>query len=326
MKTRKFIAIWIALMLITLCGCSSATNIDTGSTNDDTYSNYSFWEQENQLRLVTDFSYEEVEGDKLDGISGIGDIEITENDQKHINELKNGIIEFFKEFYSLDLSQQLSKQKIKIYSSNLEESTTMGYVDDDYPNILNLNELIFTDYVGLFENTYVHESLHQLGIRNIDSDQMLIEGLTDAYTDLILTHMGKKSVSTPLYFESRTLAYQLISVDKELPHLFFETKGFSLANRIDEKLKDVERIHHKVKSPGKYLAKLSTVLYSNNIGIMESRTDPYFYAYDAQEIVRAYCQAFNPSHEQIDYIRHHYLIDGYEELEFVKDGDNYSVK
>lgn len=321
MKTR-IIAIFTTVVLIitVLCGCSAT--IDTGSTNDRNYKNYKFWEQENQLRLVTNFTVKDTfEDDFQDEISEIGEKELTEKEKQHIKKLQSGIIKFFKEFYNIDLTEKLSHQEIRIFNSQQTENMTMGYVSDKEPNILNLNELIFenNDYSNLFSNTYIHETLHQLGIRDMDADSMLIEGIADAYADIILTYIGEWSYTTDVYFEARTLAYQIISVDEELPHLFLETDNFSLSDRINERLKNVPQKHVKVKNPGNQLVRILSILYSNNLGMLVCNTDPYYYAYDAQEIVRAYCQTFNPNHERINYIRSHYLLGDYEELEILKD-------
>lgn len=319
MKTR-IIAIWIiiALMLSAICGCTAT--IDTGTTNDKHYKNYHFWEQDNQLRLVTHFSVSsEIEDNFQNEISGVGEKELTEKEMKRIKKLQVGIIKFFQKYYGINLEEKISHQKIRIFDSQQSGSMTMGYVYDKEPDVLNLNSLLFGEYSDLFSNTYIHETLHQLGLRNADKDGMLVEGLADAYTDIILTEMGKRSYTTESYFEARTLAYQLIAVDEELPHLFFEKDNFSLSERITERLRDVPKVHRKVKKPGEELVNILQLLFSNNQGMLVCNTDPYFYAYDAQDLVRSYCQTFNPSHEKIDYIRSHYLIDDYESLEFEKD-------
>ena len=298
---------------------------DTGITNYLQYSNYDFWNKNNELGLVTNYSITSIDN-KEENFTKLGKKKLPKKYRKSVEILKEGIKSFFIDFYGIDLSSKLEEQDIKIYSSDIDEvGTVMGYVVADYPNTLNLNNLIITDeYDYLFNNTYVHETLHQLGIRNTE-DAMLMEGITDAYTDLILGYINEKSYTTDLYFEARTLAYQIIRVDDELPHLFFETENFSLSERISQKLSDVKCTLEKETNPGNKLVDILDLLYTYNMGYIASNTDPYYYAYDAQDIVRAYYQTFEPLEGDIDYIRSHYLVEEYESISFKKDGNGYSM-
>ena len=50
----------------------------------------------------------------------------------------------------------------------------------------------------------------------------VVEGIVDAYTDMILIENNIKSKVTGIYFETRQLGYQIIAADKNLPKLFLE--------------------------------------------------------------------------------------------------------
>lgn len=314
MKKNFFALLMVVMMVLTLTGCSTANNrvTDNGYTNPSSFENYDFWEKENELRIDTSFTLHNSISSE-DNFENIPGKKLPAKYEKTVKKLKNGIIKFFAENYSIDVSEKLNKQIVKVFKTDINiNSTTMGYVDSNNPNILNLNELILTEeYSYLFNNTYVHESLHQLGIKNVE-EKMLMEGITDAFTDLILCYLGEKSFPTPNYYEARQLAYQIIKVDKEFPKLYFENENFSLSKRITEKLKDVKRTNLECKTPGKNLIGLLSILYSNNLGVLQCNTDPYWYAHDAQAIVYAYCKECNPDQKSIDYIRAHYLVADFE--------------
>ena len=326
MKNLKTYFTLFMVLVLSLSGCSTSSSfIDTGCTFENPYTDYSYWEQDNQLKLITNYSISSL-GDTAPEITEIGTETLSNKDSRTIKKLQEGIISYFSENYDIDLTEKISKQEVKIFSSNLDSGITMGYVDPEHQNILNLNEILFTkEYYHLFENTYVHETLHQLGIINTN-ELLLTEGITDAYTDLIMCYLGKESYPTEYYFEARTLAYQIIAVDKDLPHLYFETDDFSLADRISEKLCLVPQNFVKRDTLGKTLYELLSILFSNNVGVLVSENPPYVYAYDSQEIVRSYCQTFNPSEETIDYIRNHYLLEDFESLIIIQKDSGYYIQ
>lgn len=328
MKTR-ITALLIALFtIITASGCSSnnSKNIDTGSTFNKKYNDYMYWSQTNQLRVVANHTV--IQESTFENKYTQTDIQdVPEKEAKTIEVLKDGIISFFKEFYEIDLTYKITKQEVKVFTSTAHnDSMTMGYVDPEVPNVLNLNQLLFTnEYKPIFENTYIHEALHQLGF--IDKNAVILtEGFTDAFTDMILCYIGRDSYTTSIYFDARTLAYQIICVDRDIPHLYLETENFSITKRISERLSDIEEVFEKNANVGKKLELYVQLLYSDRIGdIISGGDNLFFYAYDAQEIVRSYCQTFEPSNEQIDYIRNHYLLEDFEEINVIPGNGGYYV-
>jgi hypothetical protein len=327
--TKKIFTMAIALFLTTtiLCGCGKEPTllVDTGITNDIQYENTDFWNKPNELRLVIDYKANTLDTKQPEFEPAGDEITIPSSALSTISKLKAGIKKYFIDNYGIDLSEKLAKQKLKVFSTLTADngSTTMGYVDTENRNILNLNGVLFSnEYSYLLENTFTHETLHQMGIIN-QNDGILTEGMTDAFTDLVLCSMGRESVTTPYYFDARTLCYQLIAVDKELPHLYFETKGFSLIKRITEKLEGIPQTLEPSKNIGQKLKDITAVLYTYELGTVASGNDPVYYAYDAQDIVRSYLQTFNPSEEQISYIRHHYLVPDYESYQFKQSANGY---
>lgn len=327
MKTRKTFAVVLAVIffIIALTGCTSApavTAYDTGVTNELEYSNYDFWEKNNSIRLFVTVSVqtEMVEEE----VSEVKYEKMPKSKAKVIEELKEGMISFFQERYNIDISEKLANQEVRFFTSEGVSQDTMGYVEIGNGNVLNLNQRLLKDMSDIFESTYVHETLHQIGFQGEKSLQV-VEGITDAITDMILCYIGIEPVLTPYYYECRTLAYQLLAADPEIVSCYLENDDFDILERINEKLKDVPQIFKKSGHFGKLLENRLNLL----IGIAEGRvaglsTDPYYFAFEAQEIVQAYCHECNPDANIIDYIRSHYLILDYEKVSIVQDGDVYN--
>jgi hypothetical protein len=333
MTSKKFYAMVLTLFLMLtsiLCGCGkheAKLLEDSGATNNITYADCSFWHQPNQLRLVINYNANVVDNGEPQYTDTTGEIKVPTSAKSKILDLKSGIIAFFKEHYNIDVSEKLAKQKVRFFEtlSARDGSMVMGYVDVSNRNILNLNGLLLTEYSNLLETTFVHETIHQLGVSN-SHDGLLMEGVTDAFADLILCSMGRTAELTPYYYDARILAYQIIKVDKELVHLYFEgDKSVSLSKRISERLSTVPQELEPTKNPGAKLVDMVSVLNSYAHGNVASSNDPLYYQYDAQDIVRAYIQTFDPSDEEIDYVRKHYLLYPYEELKFKEreDGGGY---
>ena len=203
----------------------------------------------------------------------------------------------------------------------------MGYVDVDNPNELHLNILLNKDCKDKFENTYVHETLHQLGFMDKSGKMTyVVEGIVDAYTDLILIENNIKSKVTGIYFEPRQLGYQIIAADKNLPKLFVEKKAVS--EYFDNELSSYKQNYAKHNKLAEYLNTLLQALIAINSGTTSSssQSNAYFYAFDAQSIVQRFCQSQNCDNDTIDYIRKHYLLEDFEKLNVIDNGnDSYSI-
>lgn len=193
----------------------------------------------------------------------------------------------------------------------------MGYVDPNEPEYLNLNSMLFNEYKDYFDNTYIHESLHQMGFISEDST-MITEGIVDALTDLILRRANIASYPTEDYDDVRTLGYQILAADKRIVKFYLENDNSSMITRINENLKDAIKPCEDVE-PGKRLESLSIGLTQG----ISATFDIYYVAFEAQEITRAYCQSFKPYNETIDYIRTCYLVENYENVEIEKHEDSY---
>ena len=326
MKTRKIfiLAFLLGMLSCILCGCAdtdgTATPIkDNGVTNTEVYDNYNAWRRNNQIRLFINISNEMVEGNLDSEVSKIGELELPKSKQKKIDELREGMISYFLEEYKIDISEKLEKQEVAIYTSTGSSEGVMGYVDIDNPNVLNLNQKLLKEYSELFETTYVHESLHQIGF-HAKKPQYIDEGITDALTDMIFCFMGKEPVLTEYYSDSRCLAYQLLAADPEIVSCYLENDNFEIIERVNQKLKNVPQTLRKVDSLGKRLEDVLSVLYSIKHGAIYP-IDEYCFALEAQEIVKAYCQECNPDDDVIDYIREHYIVLDYEDISISQNFD-----
>ena len=71
---------------------------------------------------------------------------------------------------------------------------------------------------------------------------------------------------------------------------------------------------------------LIQALIAINSGTTSSQSNAYFYAFDAQSIVQKFCQSQNCDSDTIDYIRKHYLLEDFEKLNVIDNGnDSYSI-
>lgn len=330
MKTRFTLVALLLAMVFALSSCSSTTTTnssignsqtativsvptDQGKTNEVQYANYNFWSNPISIKLLSDFTLNTIYEDDINTNSNYLQTFPGEAIQK-IKILQDGMIAFFKSNYNVDITKRIQSQRFRVFKYNEKniDITTLGFVDTENRRFINFNEKLFTDeFYYLFSQTYVHEAIHQLGISN-NSDGYLMEGITDALTDMVLTSMGLEFSGTNAYFESRTLAYQLLAVDKKIPILYFTDDNFSLIERISERLNGYSKPIVWCDDVGIKLRDLLSIIYSWHAGVIDSKTDLFPYVFDAQEIVRCYCQSFNPSNDVISYIRSHYLIEDYE--------------
>lgn len=226
-RKMKMVTLCLTLILAitSLSGCSSSSAVtDSGFINTDVYENTDYWKEDSinvitNLKTVTEnLEDENAENQQFSKLSA--------KQEKKVEKLKKCICNYFIEKYGIDFSTKLKKQEVSFFSTRaLGNGVVMGYVDVDNPNELHLNILLNKDCKDKFENTYVHETLHQLGFMDKSGKMTyVVEGIVDAYTDLILIENNIKSKVTGIYFEPRQLGYQIIAADKNLPKLFVEKK------------------------------------------------------------------------------------------------------
>ncbi len=310
-----------------MSGCSSSSGVtDSGFINTDVYENTDYWKEDSinvitNLKTVTEnLEDENAENQQFSKLSA--------KQEKKVEKLKKCICNYFIEKYGIDFSTKLKKQEVSFFSTRaLGNGVVMGYVDVDNPNELHLNILLNKDCKDKFENTYVHETLHQLGFMDKSGKMTyVVEGIVDAYTDLILIENNIKSKVTGIYFETRQLGYQIIAADKNLPKLFVEKKAVS--EYFDNELSSYKQNYAKHNKLAEYLNTLLQALIAINSGTTSSssQSNAYFYAFDAQSIVQRFCQSQNCDSDTIDYIRKHYLLEDFEKLNVIDNGnDSYSI-
>lgn len=317
----------LILAITSLSGCSSSSAVtDSGFINTDVYENTDYWKEDSinvitNLKTVTEnLEDENAENQQFSKLSA--------KQEKKVEKLKKCICNYFIEKYGIDFSTKLKKQEVSFFSTRaLGNGVVMGYVDVDNPNELHLNILLNKDCKDKFENTYVHETLHQLGFMDKSGKMTyVVEGIVDAYTDLILIENNIKSKVTGIYFEPRQLGYQIIAADKNLPKLFVEKKAVS--EYFDNELSSYKQNYAKHNKLAEYLNTLLQALIAINSGTTSSssQSNAYFYAFDAQSIVQRFCQSQNCDNDTIDYIRKHYLLEDFEKLNVIDNGnDSYSI-
>lgn len=316
----------LILAITSLSGCSSSSAVtDSGFINTDVYENTDYWKEDsinvitNLKTVIENLEDENAENQQFSKLSA--------KQEKKVEKLKKCICNYFIEKYGIDFSTKLKKQEVSFFSTRaLGNGVVMGYVDVDNPNELHLNILLNKDCKDKFENTYVHETLHQLGFMDKSGKMTyVVEGIVDAYTDLILIENNIKSKVSGIYFEPRQLGYQIIAADKNLPKLFVEKKAVS--EYFDNELSSYKQNYAKHNKLAEYLNTLLQALIAINSGTSSSsQSNAYFYAFDAQSIVQRFCQSQNCDNDTIDYIRKHYLLEDFEKLNVIDNGnDSYSI-
>ena len=317
MKRFLKYALCAIVTMISLVGCGSEPK-DNGYINGDVYVDETYW-SEDKINTITDVSIIQEEAD--DELEEEVFSELTEKQVRQVEKLKKLILKYFIKEYNVDFSEKLRNQKVTIFSTSIiGNSMVMGYVDIKDSNTLHLNVVLNGEYKEIFETTYVHETLHQLGIQDKTCDMTyVVEGIADAYTDLILTEGNIEAKLTDLYFEPRQLGYQMIKADRELLNVLLS--GKSLKERINQLLDSYEQEPMQHKDLAGYLNTLLEVVIAINSGMGYSEYMPYFYVFDAQSIVQKYCQAQGCDKETIEYVRKHYLIEDFENLKIVDMGD-----
>lgn len=328
-RKMKMVTLCLTLILAitSLSGCSSSSAVtDSGFINTDVYENTDYWKEDSinvitNLKIVTEnLEDENAENQQFSKLSA--------KQEKKVEKLKKCICNYFIEKYGIDFSTKLKKQEVSFFSTRaLGNGVVMGYVDVNNPNELHLNILLNKDRKDKFENTYVHETLHQLGFMDKSGKMTyVVEGIVDAYTDLILIENNIKSKVTGIYFETRQLGYQIIAADKNLPKLIVEKKAVS--EYFDNELSSYKQNYAKHNKLAEYLNTLLQALIAINSGTTSSssQSNAYFYAFDAQSIVQRFCQSQNCDNDTIDYIRKHYLLEDFEKLNVIDNGnDSYSI-
>lgn len=328
-RKMKMVTLCLTLILAitSLSGCSSSAVTDSGFINTDVYENTDYWKEDsinvitNLKTVIENLEDENAENQQFSKLSA--------KQEKKVENLKKCICNYFIEKYGIDFSTKLEKQEVSFFSTRaLGNGVVMGYVDVNNPNELHLNISLNKDRKDKFENTYVHETLHQLGFMDKSGKMTyVVEGIVDAYTDMILIENNIKSKVTGIYFETRQLGYQIIAADKNLPKLFVEKKAVS--EYFDNELSSYKQNYAKHNKLAEYLNTLLQALIAINSGTTtssQSNANAYFYAFDAQSIVQRFCQSQNCDNDTIDYIRKHYLLEDFEKLNVIDNGnDSYSI-
>lgn len=317
MKRKFFLSLLATLLVImvSISGYANDSTTDNGFVNTDTYEDFSYWQMDN-LDLVTNLSIEYIEDNSYFNDTKILDLSLSNSQRKKIASLKKAICNYFSEKYNIDFSQKINQQKIYFFKDLVVENDILpSYIDSKDSNILYLNVMLNTQkYTHLFEYAYVQETLHQLGFYDTSGKlHFLVEGIVDAYIDLILTSNGFvfETDSMDIYFEARQLGYQMIAADKDLPNVF--VNNLSLQEHINNALVGYTQNFLKKNNLAQYLEQLIDLFIIKNLEIAYIE-DAFCYEFDAQMIVQRFCQSQNCDESQISYIRKHYIVEDFEKL------------
>lgn len=236
--------------------------------------------------------------DVLSAIKNVEDIPEEYNDI--ISETNELIVDFFESTYSISVKERLSILEVKLcdlpdeidgayYSDfcdgkGIEDYNTIyikkGYIN---PDMLQEDEEIRKNNIDSFVNIYVHETVHYLGINSDRSLMYLIEGMTEALTEDILTYGGYEYENTSRYVENKMLARQVMIADKKLVADIIASCPFTdefLTQRIDSnsKLKISDKItdsfklimHYPQKRDYKTVAQYFVTEYCKNFELTDS--------------------------------------------------------
>ena len=311
---KKLLLVVITALSMSVTGCGSNYANDNGFVMEDIYSDTGYWEENNSLNIVTNVSI--IEQNIIDTQTTQVFSDLSSEQEKKVEKLKEAIKLFFQKRYNIDFSEELNQQKVTFFNTgSVGNGITLGYIDLKDSNTLHLNILLNSEYKNAFEATYVHETLHQLGFKDEYLEMTyVVEGIVDAYTDIILSENHIVSQLTVVYFETRQLGYQMIAADENLPYVIINKN--SLQDYINNALDKFTQPFTQKTNPAEYLNKLLKTLIAINSGTASS-SNSYYYAFDAQSIVQKFCQAQNCSKETIHYIREHYIVDDFEKLQVV---------
>ena len=332
MKTRKnlllillFFTTIVVALIISSCSAEQPNVAEQEAyINCDVsqYSNYDFWEKENELRLLG-YKQSDVERKKEVQQAVIFRLaEPTEEQSQYIMEMREGIIAYFLTVHKIDISNELKEQEVMFYES-VEEDEALGYINPNNTDIIMMN--VETTEVGeqscLFNEIYINLTLKTLGFES-ETAEVLTEGIRNSLTERILNFMSKSLTFRDNYENATKIAHQLLEADPEIVKCYLGEEKTSIIDKINEKIKNVPRVYYEEFDPAVRMENILAVMEEiwNGETVVLS-DEPHALLFEAQEIAIAYCKQCHPSTEVIDYIRTKYIINDFENLEVLIDQD-----
>lgn len=282
-----------------------------------------FW-SENELRITRQFNII-LDNEKTQTVLNqekeiIG--EASEDVRKKVEELKSNIIEFFNSEYNIDVTDSINNiENIYIFEQDLyKEQFLGGYIDSK--DIIYLNEEIL-DKGNMMESIIVHEIMHYLRFKSKSTYGIyFIEGLTEAITHKCLDFVEKEFYFSNFYGLAHNLSMQILAVDKDIVKKVLTEDDFDIMQRINLHLKDVKQSIIKIDDIATNLeCCITSIFYVNIYGSKYQESDLEAFILQAQDIVSSYCKTFNPTKKQIKEIRKYYIIQDYEKLKIVVEGN-----
>lgn len=333
MKTRKnLLLIFLILTTIEVCLIISSCSAEQPNMaeqevyiNSDVsqYSNYAFWEKENEIRLfVTKQTKMEETNIKEEHVSIFKLEEPSEEQKQQIMEIRQGIIWYFLTVHNIDIANDLKDQKVMFYET-VEEDEALGYINPNDTNMVMLNVLTEEEEEEscMFNETYIRLSLKQLGFES-ETAEVLTEGVINALTERILAFMSKSFSFKESYKDATNIAHQLLEADPQIVECYLGDKPIDITTRINNRLENVPRTYYEETNPAGRMENILNIMDRVwNEENLAFAGDPHALLFEAQDIAKAYCKQCNPSTEVIDYIRTKYIISDFENLEVLIDQD-----
>lgn len=310
----RILAIIMMLTLLTACGKTNAVKESVVEENAVTY-NDEYWKQENQMRLPLKVNTGKA---KDETVYTESTYEIPDEQIASFKELNICISNFFQEKYGIDVSERLDKEEVKVFNTPIKNSFIGGYTKKG-ESCINLNELLFTDenFKVLLNSSYLHETMHYLGIISSLYQGGIDEGIAEHLAIQVAKYAGITYVPTESYFWYKMVADQLCVVnEKEIVQGYLTNEKFDIYTHISKAVRNVKQQYRKVKDPGKLLYNLLPALGNDTYG-----AKGYWMAFMAQDIINAYCKTFKPNEEEIEQMRKFYIVSDIETAEIIETDD-----
>lgn len=297
------------------------------SSNDSNIKMYDdkFWTNESEIRIgLNTINSTTNDGNNTTYIE-VSD-QMDDRQKKTISKIQDQLKSYFSKVYGIDISGKIKNQKIKFFKDKytIDNSWTSGYVLSKEPNVIYLNVLLLSSKSSKFESSYIHETMHTLGIYSSDGITFIDEGFAESESEDFAKYYNINYTSTKSFYNCKALAKQMKIANSDLIKNYISNNEFSIIEDINERLTNIKMSFIKIKKPGESLetylkAFASPESYStNNYSIWLS--------FQSQEIVANYCKQFKLNKTQIQEIRNNYVFENYEVVKVIEDKKGYHFK
>lgn len=281
----------------------------------------SYWQREPQMRFIV--KPEVVVTEEDDPSYPKSSYKLSAKDKKKLKKMDKAIVNCFMDYFEMDFSQKMKNVNINLYKTKDKELFIAGYSNEE---VINLNELIFTDEKQLLETTYLHEAMHYIGIISTGNVNCIDEGLADHFAKIVAEYAGipYNDDDNPYYWYNLVADQMCVVSEDEILYNYRYTEKFNICNYISEVVKDVSQPCLTVDNPGEFLADMLPAVGD------ETYDDVYgdrgfVLAFMSQDIVNAYCYQFNPTKDEIEKMRKLYMVMDIETMSILETEEGYFI-